>query len=260
MGSGRTVVITSVPSNEELYYNGAKLFNGYTITNYTPTLLQMKFTTVTTLSTSFTYAYVDAAGKQDPTPATYTINMSVALSVSFGTFTGKATDAGNVLTWTSADETPGTRFVIQRSVNNLSYTDIGEVKGAGNGVSVGHSFTDYSPTPNTPNYYRLKWTDGNGNIAYSAVVTITTSLVSGVLDLAPNPFRDQMTIRLSLTSTQQVVIRLLDSKGVLVRQGQYPGVKGINTFTLDGLASLPPSVYLVQIMLVDQVFVRKAYK
>jgi hypothetical protein len=105
----------------------------------------------------------------------------------------------------------------------------------------------------------LEWTDGNGNIAYSNVVTIAASLVSGVLDVAPNPFRDQVTVRLSLNSTQRVAIRLLDSKGTLVQQGQYEGVKGSNSFTLDGLSSLPVSVYLVQIVLADQVFVRKVF-
>ncbi|HLZ88717.1 MAG TPA: T9SS type A sorting domain-containing protein, partial [Puia sp.] len=116
-----------------------------------------------------------------------------------------------------------------------------------------------SPTPGTPNYYRLQWTDGNGDIAYSSVVKIASSLVSGVLDVNPNPFRDQLTVRLSLNSTQRVAIRLLDSKGMLVQQGQYEGVKGVNTFTVEGLSSLPASVYLVQIVLVDQIFVRKVF-
>ena len=259
MGSGRTAVITSVPTNSQLYYNGMLLSDGYKITNYNPTLLQVKFTSVNILSTAFTYAYVDAAGKQDPTPATYTLNLSVILAQSLGTFTGKATSQGNLLTWASLAETAATRFMIQRSIDGLTYKTIGEVQGTAAAGSVNHSFTDLSPTPNTPNYYRLEWTDGSGNIAYSSVVTIAASLMSAVMDVAPNPFRDQLTVRLSLNSTQRVSIRLLDSKGMLVQQGQYEGVKGVNSFTLDKLSSLPASVYLVQIVLVDQVFVRKAF-
>jgi hypothetical protein len=259
MGSGKTVVITAVPTNEQLYYNGTLVTNGYTIPNYNPALLSMKFTTVNTLSTSFTYAYVDAAGKQDPTPATYTINMSTVLSASLGTFTGKATDLGNVLSWTSLDELPGMHFIIQRSTDGSNYRPIGEVEATGNHTNVDHSFTDNSPSPNTPNYYRLEWTDASGNIAYSNVVTISEALVSGVMEVTPNPFRDQVTVRLNLNATQKVAIRLLDAKGMLVQQGQYEGVKGVNSFTLDGLSSLPVSVYLVQIVLVDQVFVRKVF-
>jgi hypothetical protein len=259
MGSGRTVNITTVPTNSQLYYNGVLVTNWTKIANYTPALLQVKFTNINILSTSFTYAYIDAAGKQDPTPATYTINLSVVLAQSLGSFSGKATDQGNLLTWTSLDETPATHFMIQRSIDGLTYTTIGEIAGSATATSMNHSFTDESPAPNTPNHYRLEWTDGSGNIAYSTVVTIASSLVSAVMDLAPNPFRDQLTVRLSLNSTQRVSIRLLDSKGMLVRQGQYEGVKGVNAFTLDKLSSLPASVYLVQIVLVDQVFVRKAF-
>jgi hypothetical protein len=218
----------------------------------------MKFITISTLSTSFMYAYVDAAGKQDPTPATYTINLSVALAETFGTFSGKATELGNVLTWTALTETPGTKYLVQRSTDGHGFTTIGTIDGSGSGPA-NHSFTDESPTPNTPNNYRLEWTDVNGNIAFSNVVTIAASLMSGVMDVTPTPFRDQLTVRLSLNSTQRVAIRLLDSKGVLIQQAQYQGAKGVNSFALEGLSSLPVSVYLVQIILVDQVFVRKVF-
>jgi hypothetical protein len=259
LGSGKTVVITTIPSNEQLFYNGALLANGYTISNYNPSLLQIKWTNIATTSTSFKYAYVDAAGIQDPLPATYTINMSIVLAESLGSFSGKATDLGNVLTWIAYDEAAGTRYTIQRSIDGRAFTAIGTVDGTGNGTEVNHSFTDESPTPNTPNYYRLEWTDGKGNIAYSNVVTIATSLVSGIVEVTPTPFRDRLTVRLDLNGTQRVTVRLLDSKGVLVKQEQFEGAKDLNSFTIGGLSSLPVSVYLVQIVLVDQVFVRKVF-
>ena len=260
LGSGRSVVITSVPSNEQLYYNGVLVTNNFTIPVYNPSLLQMKFTTISGVTvTSFTYAYIDAAGKQDPTPATYSINMSVALAATLSSFTGMATETGNRLKWTSLGETDDVTFNVQRSVDGASFTTIGEVHGTGNGTTVDHSFMDNSPTPNTPNYYRLEWTDGKGDVAFSTIVTLVNSLASGLMDVSPNPFRDQVTVRLDLGRNQPVTIRLLDSKGELLRSGQYQGVKGLNSFALGGLTALPSSVYLVQIVLTDQVFVRKVF-
>jgi hypothetical protein len=90
-------------------------------------------------------------------------------------------------------------------------------------------------------------------------VTLVNTLASGLLDVSPNPFRGQVTVRLSLGRTQPVTVRLLDSKGQLLRNGQFEGIKGNNTFALDGLSTLPSSVYLVQIVLTDQVFVRKVF-
>lgn len=104
----------------------------------------------------------------------------------------------------------------------------------------------------------MEWTDGKGNVAYSNVVTLTNSQISGVLDVSPNPFRDQVTIRASLPHAQDVAIRLLDSRGSVLRQGQYQGIAGLNAFTVDG-SGLPPSVYFVQIILADKVTVRKVF-
>jgi hypothetical protein len=260
LGSNKTVVITSVPSNEQLYYNNIPVTNNFKITNYNPSLLQMQFTTInSTTSTSFTYAYLDAAGKQDPSPATYFINMSTVLATTLGTFTGRSSDYGNVLNWTSYDETPDVHFTVQRSVDGTNFMPIGTVAGTGNSTTVNHVYTDNSPSPNTPTYYRLEWTDGNGNIAYSNVVTIAVSASSAVLDVSPNPFSSQVTVRLNLARAERIAIRLLDSKGMLLKQAQYQGVKGTNSLLVNDLSSLPPSVYFVQIVLADQVFVKKVF-
>lgn len=259
LGSGKKVMITAVPSNEQLYYNGALLTNGSVISNYTPSLLQVKFTSITVTSTSFTYAYIDAAGKADPTPATYMINMSVVLASTLGSFSGRNTDLGNVLSWTAYDETPGVSFTIERSVNGTDFTAIGTVPATGNGTTVNHVYTDNSPGLNTSNYYRLQWTDVNGNIAYSNIVSIGIFTGSTVLDVSPNPFTSQVTVRLNLAGAERVSIRLLDAKGMLLKQAQYQGVKGINSFDVDGLSALPPSVYFIQIVLADQAFVRKVF-
>jgi hypothetical protein len=234
--------------------------NGYKITNYNPALLQMKFTTINSIiSTSFTYAYLDAAGKQDPSPATYTINMSIVLANTFGSLTGRSSDYGNVLSWTSYDETPGVLFTVERSSDGLGFAAVGTVAGTGNGTDVNHAYTDKSPTPNTATYYRLKWTDGSGNVAYSNVVTIAAAAGSAVLDVSPNPFRSQVTVRLNLANAERVAIRLLDGKGIALKQARYQGVKGVNSFVINDLSSLPSSVYFVQIVLADQVFVKKVF-
>jgi len=260
LGTGKNVVITSIPANEQLYYGGVLLTNGYKITNYNPALLQMKFTTINSIiSTSFTYAYLDAAGKQDPSPATYTINMSIVLANTFGSLTGRSSDYGNVLSWTSYDETPGVLFTVERSSDGLGFAAVGTVAGTGNGTDVNHVYTDKSPTPNTTTYYRLKWTDGSGNVAYSNVVTIAAAAGSAVLDVSPNPFRSQVTVRLNLASAERVAIRLLDGKGIALKQARYQGVKGVNSFVINDLSSLPSSVYFVQIVLADQVFVKKVF-
>jgi hypothetical protein len=259
LGAGKTVVITSVPSNEQLYYAGTLLTNNTPITGYNPALLQVKFTNLNVVSTSFTYAYEDAGGKEDPTPATYTINVSIVLANTLSSFTGRSTDQGNLLTWTAYNETTATNFTVQRSTDDISFTDIGDVPGTGDNTTVNHAYTDISPVPGVPNDYRLKWTDGSGNIAYSNTVTLAASNVSTMLDISPNPFQDQLTVRLNLSQVEPVSIRVLDSRGMLLKQAQAQGAKGANAIVVDGLSALPISVYFIQVVLPDQVMVKKAF-
>jgi hypothetical protein len=76
LGSGSTFKILTIPNPTTqgiLYYDGVAVpATGLTITNYDPT--KLKFDPVDGVVTmSFTYVAVDAAGKQDPNPATVTM-------------------------------------------------------------------------------------------------------------------------------------------------------------------------------------------
>jgi hypothetical protein len=88
---------------------------------------------------------------------------------------------------------------------------------------------------------------------------INTATAGTMLEVAPNPFRDAINVKLTLDAQQKVSIRLLDSRGAVLRQAEYAGVKGQNTLTLGGLSSLPASIYFVQIVLSDHAFVRKVF-
>ena len=258
MGTGKTAVITQVPSNEQLYYNGVQVTNNTSIPNYNPALFQVKFISVTVMSTVFSYAFIDAAGKQG-TSNTYTINISTVLATTLSSFTGKSTDAGNVLNWIGLNETNGVYYTIERSSDGVNYASIGRIDGAGSGATGNHAFADANPFPGA-NYYRLVLTDLSGGSSYSNVVTIASSDVnSSVVEVAPNPFQDGINMKLNLTQAGKISVRLLDSKGMLLKQVQYAGSKGANVFQLDGLGALPVSVYFIQILLPDQVFVRKVF-
>jgi hypothetical protein len=259
LGAGKTVVITTIPSNEQLYYNGVLVSNGTKITNYNTGQLQVKFTTVATLSMSFQYAYVDAAGQQDPTPATYTINFSSTLQTTISSLTGNGTDQGDVLGWSSTDEINGIYFIVERSSNGTDFEPIARVDGANNGVSANHVYTDTHPIGDAPGYYRLQIADASGAISYSNIVMIATVPGRSFVEVAPNPFRDAINVKVEMGEAGKIAIRLLDSKGMVLKQLQYEGGKGSNTVQVKGLSSLPVSVYFVQIVLPDQVFVKKIF-
>lgn len=143
--SSKPLYITSLPTNGfNLVYNGHTITtadiagNGYLIPNYDPSKLVMMATATTpggTNKSSFTYAVVDIAGIKDPTPATFTLQYSIALPVVFGKLS--ATISGNQLhlSWSTLMEKNNDHFVIEVSDDGQHFTAIGQVDSNVNGNS-----------------------------------------------------------------------------------------------------------------------------
>jgi uncharacterized repeat protein (TIGR01451 family) len=71
--------IVTLPTNGTLYYSGIAVTLGQVIANYDPLLLTIDPTANTADTINFTYAAIDLAGQQDPTPATVTMPFSASL-------------------------------------------------------------------------------------------------------------------------------------------------------------------------------------
>ncbi|WP_375499720.1 hypothetical protein [uncultured Nostoc sp.] len=72
LGSGNKFKIVTLPTNGTLTYNNVAVTAGQIISNYNPTLLKLD-PQDGAITVSFTYAAIDAASKEDATPATVTI-------------------------------------------------------------------------------------------------------------------------------------------------------------------------------------------
>jgi uncharacterized repeat protein (TIGR01451 family) len=77
LGSAKSFKIVTLPTNGTLTYNNVLVITGQVITSYDPTLLKLD-PNDGAVTVSFTYAAVDAAGKEDTTPATVTIPFTAA--------------------------------------------------------------------------------------------------------------------------------------------------------------------------------------
>jgi uncharacterized repeat protein (TIGR01451 family) len=81
LGVVKNFKIVSLPTNGTLYYSGAVVSLGQTIVSYDPLLLTIDPTANTADIITFTYAAIDSAGQQDPTPATVTMPFSAPIVV-----------------------------------------------------------------------------------------------------------------------------------------------------------------------------------
>lgn len=255
MGNGKKVVITQVPVGAELYYNSVLVTNNTTISNYNPGKLQIKFTSAVP-STSFQYAFVDAAGKQDLSPATYTIQWTWALATKLTSITASRQAQSILLRWTTTNETNTISFIVERSTDGRTFVPIGQVFGTSQ-VGVGqHIFSDNDLFSNITRYYRLQMVDASGTKMYSSTVMVPLSMGPAV-EVLPNPFKDRLSLKVKLLSGGNVFVRLMDNKGVQLLQFKFNGVAGDNTFPMKNLSNLPPSIYFLQVMWEDKIIVQK---
>jgi hypothetical protein len=102
-------------------------------------------------------------------------------------FKGKAENNRSQLNWATATELNSDYFSIQRSVDLKEFTDVGQVKAAGDSrLKLEYSFLDEAPLPGI-NYYRLKQVDKDGSAEYSKIVAVNVQDGSTQFAIYPNP-------------------------------------------------------------------------
>jgi uncharacterized repeat protein (TIGR01451 family) len=115
LGTGKNFKIFGPATNGKIYYNGVEILGSTTIDNYNPTLLTVD-PNDGNVNVTFTYAAIDAAGKEDPSPATVTI----PFSTSFCTAGGGTND--NAIAPYISNEVRGNIAAARTLVDNLDDT------------------------------------------------------------------------------------------------------------------------------------------
>lgn len=187
LGSGGTIVITTLPTNTTLLYNSTPVTTGQIIPDFDPSLLQVQLTSATIgdLSTSFEFAYQDAAGVEDPSPAIYTLSWEDPMPVTLASFNTTAEGRAIHLTWVTTSEVNTEAFEVQHSTSGKNWNILGTVKAKGESSAV-ISYGFIHPYPqNGNNLYRLKMIDSDNTFAYSKINSV--SLTATDIALSPNP-------------------------------------------------------------------------
>lgn len=133
------------------------------VTFITPTSIDGSANTVT-----FTVDFADGQY--------YTLGSTeqAALPVTLISFTATNQNNSSIrLNWASARELNNAFYAVERSVDGVSFEQIGTREGAGTTADIGYyEFTDFNPK-NGRSFYRLKQTDFNGEFEYSETISIS---------------------------------------------------------------------------------------
>ena len=229
LGANASFKITSVTAmnGNQLYYdvNGnttlevAELLAANSIiVSYVPARLYMKFMGLGSTSATFSVAAIDSAGKADALPQTYTVRWTGgSLPVKMLYFGAeKQDDTKALLKWATAQEIDNDRFEIERSADGEDWSNIGEVKGAGNSsTEQQYSIVDENPL-NGVNYYRLKQVDVDGHFEYSTIAQVTFDLVASntTLIVYPNPSNKENGLNVVISNQNDLITNVTISNTI----------------------------------------------
>ncbi len=168
----------------------------------------------------------------------------VVVPITLTTFQGNLSNGVVKLSWTTSREINSSHFVIEKSVDGISYTGIGKINTTAAGTQ--YSFTDNTLLSKV-NYYRLQMVDIDGKFTYSKVLTIRNDGKMIQLKLTPNPFVSYLNISYELTKDELIRIRLYDQIGRVVKFMSIKGSKGLNTVNLSDLSGLASGQYTLEL-------------
>ncbi|MFN3876435.1 MAG: hypothetical protein ACK4L7_11050, partial [Flavobacteriales bacterium] len=121
---------------------------------------------------------------------------------------------------------------VQRSKDNSFFETIGRVDARGGAATTtSYSFIDRAPLPGL-SYYRLRQVDADGTSELTHAVPVFFEPKGGVLQLFPNPVRDELNLVASGIGEGLIQWRMLDAAGRIAMSGTLTAVAGAQTFVL----------------------------
>ncbi len=169
----------------------------------------------------------------------HTTVLNAPLSIKLSDIAAQNLGAANRIDWKSSSEEPGDTYILQRSADGRTFSQLATVPAKGKASS--YSYRDEQPY-NGINYYRILLRDVAGNMAYSKVVSATVQQGTGFdITVAPNPAHSSITVRSMGTEQANANISISDMTGRVLLQQQTGG-----SSTVLDISALPEGIYMLR--------------
>lgn len=169
----------------------------------------------------------------------------VPLPLTWLDFYAKKKNSDVKLIWSSIDEVNTSHFEIERTLDGVDFTSIGNVKSAGNsGYRRDYNFTDYGVKTKQV-YYRIKQIDNDGAASYSKMIYVDFDAVIHEPDIYYSQYEKSITIKFDPKYYKDYDIEITDTYGKLILTIQNTDPQGSEDFAIP-VHDLQNGVYIVQ--------------
>lgn len=172
------------------------------------------------------------------------LSFSTVLPLTWLDFSAKLVKTDALLNWKTTNEINTADFIIERSVDDMSYIPVGKVASASLPGVNSYKFIDANITSLEKDiiYYRLKQTDIDSRVIYSSVVTVSTK-DKDAARFYPNPATNEINL-MGAIFNGPVKYHVIDASGKIVAQKYLPNVSGNTSLSID-ISRLSSGIYYV---------------
>ena len=146
---------------------------------------------------------------------------SIALPATWVSFDAQKNAQQDVLLqWRTANESDVLQYEPQVSTNGIDFTSLGSVA-AQNALAASYQFTDATAGKSGTRIYRIKQTDRDGNISYSAIRSVQFGKITASISTYPNPVQNQLLLAMVNDAAIDVQWSITDAAGRIVLSGKW---------------------------------------
>jgi hypothetical protein len=166
------------------------------------------------------------------------------------------------LDWTVFCKQEADHFMVQRSNDGVSFTDVALITGRPV-INEAESYTtndDITRVNSDILYYRLMTILKNGKRSASNIISIRNRIgLITEIQVLPNPARDKFQLSVSMSTSSVASIQLIDGNGKILLTHKEQLQPGTNTFAYNWTHSLPSGLYYLRVSIGDELLTQKLY-
>jgi len=189
---------------------------------------------------------------------------NLLLDVSLMSFTGRYVEDREIvsLEWITSNEVNADYFIVERSIDNGAFENIGRVEAKGNTNTESlYSHLDENITNAGSYLYRLVQVAKDGSQDYSDVVSVTVRrsyIAEPSVKVFPNPVYDIVNVDIVKNENDAVSVKLFDLTGKAISMNSINIIAKGNSASIQvPVQDLPRAAYILRINVGDQVFAKK---
>lgn len=162
-------------------------------------------------------------------------------------FDGEVREEGNFLHWATATEINNDYFILEHSVDGLTFNTIGTIDGNGT-TSTAHQYSQlHKEAPAGISYYRLVSVDFDGTKnTYNTITLVRGEAGFNFVSLFPVPVTDKLNVTFTSDIKGTLTANVYDVTGKLVAVKTFDVVKGSNTIAINA-ANYASGAYFINL-------------